>query len=419
MSDNKVVSIIMPVYNGGEFLKDSVEDILAQTYRDIELFCIYDDGTTDGSDKVLEELARKDSRLIVIHNEERGSNVCRNRGLREAKGKYVIFLDADDRFEQDMLKLCVDKAEADNCDVVAFDGDLFDSKSGVHRGAPFLIRSSEEVSTKDPFRVLNATIWNKMIRRDLLIDNDIRFNKPLGGFPTYFVFMALVYASNIGLVRKVLIHYRVNNENSLTASKENPTGGFEEFVDVKKRLVRDGRFEEKKEIFERYAKEYMTDKLRVLRTKSGSETLYELLRTRGVDELGLFTEYKDKDFATFLFEQKMSLIRSGVIGASCFFLPKLHEGDASKIALYGGGEVGKDYAVQIMRSGNLKLVCWADRNFERIGYPLQSPEILKDKDYDILLIAVSDKKTADIITRDLISMGIPEEKIFWKQPEYI
>ncbi len=427
-----MVSIIMPVYNAAEFLNDSVGDILAQTYEDFELICVYDDATTDGSEIILEKKSCEDTRIRIIHNDVVGSNAARNKGLDEASGKYLLFLDADDRFESSMLDQIVRVAEESACDVLAFDGDVFDNVSGVHKSAPWLLKGMCDVPDKDPFDVLNTTIWNKLYLREHIITNNLRFNNPEKGFPTSFVFLAVVYAKKIEVLRQVLVHYRVNNSSSLIANTDKDAlGAFNEYVAIKDRLDSDGRFEEKRIIFIKQARAYLFQRLHLLKTPDGFSELYNAMHNGGIEKLeltgrypgehvdpvmeGVFQEIREKDIDEYLYDNMRILRNAGLLSVESRILSLEKYPDARRIAIYGGGDVGKDFFMQVMRRRGLTLSCWVDRNWEKIGYPLQSPEILKEKDYDIVLIAVADKRIADSIRGSLIDMGIPEDKIVWNE----
>lgn len=90
-----MVSVIVPVYNGARYLKESVETALAQTHENLQIIII-NDGSTDGSGEIAEELRRTDDRVIVVHQENRGLSAARNTGLDYVEGEFVNFLDADD-----------------------------------------------------------------------------------------------------------------------------------------------------------------------------------------------------------------------------------------------------------------------------------------------------------------------------------
>ena len=95
-----VISIIVPVYNVAPFLSRCLDSLVGQTYENLEIICV-DDGSTDGSAAILDACAAKDSRIKVIHQENAGVSVARNRGLDAATGEFVTFVDADDWLEPD------------------------------------------------------------------------------------------------------------------------------------------------------------------------------------------------------------------------------------------------------------------------------------------------------------------------------
>ena len=104
------VSVIMPVYNQVEYLRESLGSALGQTLRDIEVICV-DDGSTDGSSELLDELSSTDNRIIVVHQENRGAGPARNCALERARGRFISFLDSDDRYPApDTLEMLFDAA---------------------------------------------------------------------------------------------------------------------------------------------------------------------------------------------------------------------------------------------------------------------------------------------------------------------
>lgn len=104
------ISIIMPVYGVEDYVEKAIKSVLSQSLTDFEFFAV-DDGSKDKSGAICDELAKTDSRLKVIHQENQGSSAARNAGLDKATGKYVYFIDADDWIEQDMLENMYNLAE--------------------------------------------------------------------------------------------------------------------------------------------------------------------------------------------------------------------------------------------------------------------------------------------------------------------
>ena len=112
-------SIVMPVYNSGDLLKESVGSVLSQTTDDYELVMI-DDGSTDGSGELCVELSRAHARVAVVHEENAGPLCARVRGIKEARGDYVLMLDADDALRPDALSVLSDVVDDGQPDIVLF-----------------------------------------------------------------------------------------------------------------------------------------------------------------------------------------------------------------------------------------------------------------------------------------------------------
>ena len=102
-----MISVIIPVYNTKQYLRSCLDSILAQTYRDLEILFI-DDGSTDGSFEILDAFGAEDSRIRVIHQENGGVCTTRNRGIEEARGDYLSFIDSDDTLEPDLYETLID-----------------------------------------------------------------------------------------------------------------------------------------------------------------------------------------------------------------------------------------------------------------------------------------------------------------------
>lgn len=122
-------SIIIPVYNVAPYLRECLDSVLAQTYADWEAICV-DDGSTDGSGAILDEYERElenqvgagDRRIKVIHQQNQGVSAARNKGIEEAKGEWILFLDGDDVWHPDTLRICSEmiKLGGEKTDIVNF-----------------------------------------------------------------------------------------------------------------------------------------------------------------------------------------------------------------------------------------------------------------------------------------------------------
>ena len=120
------VSVIVPVYNGEKYLVRCMDSIVGQTLKETEIICV-DDGSSDRSPEILDEYARRDNRVRLISQRNAGAGAARNRGLSEAKGEYLSFLDADDFFEPDMLERAYRKAKEQKAQILVFGSDQYRS----------------------------------------------------------------------------------------------------------------------------------------------------------------------------------------------------------------------------------------------------------------------------------------------------
>ena len=189
---NPKVSIIMPVYNTGPLLDQAVQSVLAQDFASFELLLV-DDGSTDGSGDRCDAYAEKDRRVRVIHQENRGISAARNRGLEEARGDYIGFLDHDDTYLPGLLQENVPLGEKHQADVIRFErvrirtyldsGRVLEDRSGVRD----LFTEGEEVLVlEEPFlqqdypRIKRSGalygVWNGLYRRAFLQEHQIRYD---------------------------------------------------------------------------------------------------------------------------------------------------------------------------------------------------------------------------------------------------
>ena len=112
----KIVSIIVPVYNVEKFIFKTVNSILNQDYKNIEIILV-DDGSPDNSARIIDELAKKDNRIVCVHKENGGVSSARNAGLKIATGEYVTFIDGDDWVEPNYVSYLLNLVEKNKCEI--------------------------------------------------------------------------------------------------------------------------------------------------------------------------------------------------------------------------------------------------------------------------------------------------------------
>ena len=116
---DRAISIIVPVYNSEKYLKETIDSILNQTFENFELILI-NDGSTDHSGEICDEIAQKDKRIKVIHKKNEGICKTRNKGIEVAKGEYIMFADNDDIIEENMLQECYEMIKKHDADMLKF-----------------------------------------------------------------------------------------------------------------------------------------------------------------------------------------------------------------------------------------------------------------------------------------------------------
>lgn len=138
----KIISVIVPVYNVMNYLKQCLDSIIQQTYTNLEIILV-DDGSTDQSGSICDSYKEKDSRIIVIHKKNGGLSDARNAGLNICKGDYISFVDSDDYLSPYFYEVLIGIAEKKNCDIVALKGgtSFWDGEE-----APILAKNKEMFS---------------------------------------------------------------------------------------------------------------------------------------------------------------------------------------------------------------------------------------------------------------------------------
>lgn len=212
------VSVIIPVYNAEKYLSHCLNFVVEQTLPDIEIICV-DNGSTDSSFSILQEYAAKDCRFILLQQQNKDTGVARNKGLQQAKGTYVIFLDTDHFFEQNLLELAYQAGIKDTADVILFEVDRFDNYTKKFSEAKWLLKADlipakRTFSAKDiPDRIFNIVtpcLETKMFRRSFVLNENLLFQDTRNFFDVRFVMTALAIAERITFVSEPLVHYRVD-----------------------------------------------------------------------------------------------------------------------------------------------------------------------------------------------------------------
>ena len=291
------VSVIVPVYNAEDTIRRCLDDITGQTLRETEIICV-DDGSRDGTYSVLEECRQKDSRIRIIRQENQGAGMARNTGMKEARGEYLCFLDADDRFEPDMLQSAWERCRETGADACVWGADAVDAQTG--NTEPFISALDTAYLPKtDPFdpasdemheklmQLVNGVPWSKMFSRELVRETVLQFQALRTTNDAFFIYCTLCHARRITVLNRILVHRVKNIASSLTQTREKSWRCFfEAYAAIRDRLEQDG-------LFGRFERTYMNRLLQNVLwhvetiSPAGAEQIAEYLKTGGLEQLGI------------------------------------------------------------------------------------------------------------------------------------
>lgn len=255
MQSNPKVSVIMPVYNSESYMKKSIDSVLNQSLREIELICI-NDKSTDGSLVMLKEIQKRDSRLKIIDNRKNvGPGEGRNRAMKKSMGNFILFVDSDDWLELDACEKLYKIAKSKKAEVVYIRPKIIYGKKVILDKRLFKgneVENKDEVFRKNLRREIAWAPWSKMIRRDLIIENKIAFPPIHIAEDMVFSVKVLALAKKISECKDYLYNYLIR-EGSLMSYKNSQRRIENYFESIK--LVRD--FMVKNKIFEKYEKDFL------------------------------------------------------------------------------------------------------------------------------------------------------------------
>ncbi len=226
------VSVIMPVYNTATYLRATLDAVLSQTLRDIELICV-DDGSDDGSLEILKAYSEKDRRLRVFTQENQFAGAARNAGFNESTGDYVIFWDSDDLFHPEALSKMYEQIVGDDADVCVCGGAWYIEERDWLLPNLGYLNTNRIPETKRPFSredipdtILNfsgTSAWNKLYRRDFLVEQGLIFPPYRTYEDVCFSILSIALADKITVVDESLFYYRRGRVGSLVYTiSQNP-----------------------------------------------------------------------------------------------------------------------------------------------------------------------------------------------------
>ena len=258
------VSVIIPTYNCGKFLNDSIGSLLNQTFSDFEII-IVDNKSTDNTVKKVKEFMEKDNRISIIELDENlKQGIARNIGVEHAKGDYIMFLDGDDKACPDFVQKMYDKITKDNADMTICRWAPFDNLTGKinykHGYANFHRLPEQFRNTSFNWKDIKEEVysqsnvpWDKIYKKSFLIEKDVKFPGGMFFEDNVFSFDAIMKAEKITVLDECLVYYRVNRKQAVTARCDETFFDYLKiFASIKENLVKQGTWDEMKYHFINY-----------------------------------------------------------------------------------------------------------------------------------------------------------------------
>lgn len=391
-----LLSVVVPVYNVAPYLEQSVQSILNQTYCNIEVILV-NDGSTDGSGELCQKYAALDSRIKLLSQKNQGVTGARKNGIKLASGKYITFVDPDDYIDLDLFQRLMEVRE--DFDVIICQW-FRESEQSVRRAydkiQPRAYRTAEDmdflldhmVNVSAPGGLYSirsgvmACLWNKLYKAEIAkeiyqqISEGIRKAEDM-----IFTYLYLLRCRSALITDICGYHYRVRS-NSLAHDSFQGSDGLR---------LRCNQYDNLLPAFMAHPRR---------------DTLLPQLQLR-------LSANISKTIA------RMNFAPEAQLELKSYIFPFINLLNGKRVALYGAGIVGRHYLRQI-RSWELCTVsAWVDqswRELRREGTEVSGIETLTGLNFDHVVIASLEKEEADKIRMELISMGIPEDKILWKAP---
>lgn len=391
--ENAVISVIIPVYRVEPYLRECLESVRNQTYRNLEVILV-DDGSDDGSGIICDEYAGKDSRFHVIHQENKGAACARKAGVRRSTGDYIGFIDGDDWISLDAYEKMLASIQAGDADIavclknICQDGNGYIcsedavAEEGIYRKKDSINQICEYLFWgRDGHKEgISINLYDKLFKRELIIEYIEQVDERLRYFEdAACVIPCLMEADRICVINEPFYYYRQRNSSACHSI--------------------DTMYLEQINIF----------------YKSIMDRLHN-----GMDD---FRQRLDKYFASRVYEGLNRIMGLSLDNAIPLYVPPVSVlPESDRIVVYGAGTVGRDYhrMMEMMCPG--RIAGWVDRQWESLredGVAVSPVEALKGWEYDRIVIAVLFEDNAAKIKASLIQMGIEPQKIFWRSPKTV
>ncbi len=439
MISENMVSVIVAVYNAEKYLRECLDSIVGQSYKNLEIICV-NDGSSDHSEDILKEYASRDKRITILckENEGLGGASARNMGLSQASGEYVSILDSDDFFDTAMYEKAVEKSDTLGTDILIFGGFEYDDRSGKKRKINGILNESlipekQVFSYKDCperiFQISQGMAWNKLYRRSFLERTGLRFQRIKFTDDAYFTFTNMVLAERVAILNEPFCNYRINTGSSQTEGMAScPDSAYLPYLRLKETLEEKGIFDEVRVSFINLASEFARFFYDNTGTYESFKYLHDKLKNEVFDKLGIPglppEVFRDKRCAEWIdgiikYSAEEILFLSArshgcpdsTTGILRFQFPYELIPANSRIVIIGDRIAGRHYISQAVLSGLYDVVLWVDKDNPRRFESIHGYDELENTDFDYALITYTDRGRTDEAVSVLRKSGVQDGRI--------
>ena len=385
-SKDGMLSVVIPIYNIERYLPKCIESVLDQTYENLEIILV-DDGSTDSCGRLCDQYEKMDRRVVVLHGANEGLVRARKRGLENAQGEFIAFVDGDDWIEKNMFEELVNALRQTGASFID-SGHFMENESTcsirkVARGLHVVDDDKKHqlymnlLELDDTIRIY-PSIWSKVFSAELIKKcyEKVPDNKQYGEDVISLIY-CISEASSICQVDRVYYHYSYR-DNSISREKS--------FEQIKKYYA-----------LWKFCGELILNLDRFVSRQEIDKMLFDKMRAELIG-------WNDNE--------------EGMIQRYVF--PRIELLFDKKLVVYGAGRVGIDYITQISKYTRCNIVCWVDKEFDKYSFPYREVSAVEEiayMEFDLVVLAVKDKEISEEIKQKLIKMGIPQKKILWYKPQ--
>lgn len=378
------ISVIVAIYNIAEYLDRCVTSIINQSYTDLQIILI-DDGSTDSSGIIADKYAKEDSRIKVIHKENRGLVSARKTGLLVSGGEYICFVDGDDWIEHDTFESILEsfKGERD-VDVVlcGYKEDIYGTTlPRVNKMVPGMYdrqRLEKEIfpnllSDGEFYNVnIQPFLWNKLIKRELAIKNMLSIDERIVIGEDVAAILPIFMSANMVIITKICKYHYCIRVTSMMRTNQ-------------------GLDKEKEQL--QILHQYLKSKEWMFNNGFRKSQLYRFTMNNILTRI-------------------YPLVAETSAGDSLWPFSKIENTD--RLIIYGAGNFGRAVYAYVTEQTTMDVVLWVDQRFREyrdMKLPVESPEVISEYTGCKVIITILDMVTVKVITDFIIEKGFSKEQI--------